>query len=325
MKKLNIYLLALLAGFFMVSCDDDDDTTPIVDDGDNIVEVLNNDPELSTLRAALAQAGLLQTVIGLNDVTLFAPNNDAFDAYLSENGFDGLTDVPVDALKQVLMYHILGMEVMAADLTTGYVNTIAMKDGMTDGEALDIFVEVDGSDVTLNLNNAMPVMTDVEASNGVIHTVDKVLVPQDIASFVASNSQFSSLLAALTRSDLVSVTDFLAVLDDGNDYTVFAPTNGAFEKLLESNSEWTTLADVPVNVLDMVLKYHVVAGNNASSGLMEGNVPTLQGGEIEVMLPAAGGVTLKSSTQEVPVAIADVQATNGVIHAIETVLLPEMN
>ena len=106
-------------------------------------------------------------------------------------------------------------------------------------------------------------------------------------------------------------------------YTVFAPTNSAFQALLDSNASWNSLADVPIATLEAVLKYHVFAGGNVQSGQLTDNqeITMFSGGKVTVDL-SSGAKLETTSGQSVVISITDVQGTNGVIHAIDSVLLP---
>lgn len=142
-----------------------------------------------------------------------------------------------------------------------------------------------------------------------------------VVTFATSNPAFSSLVAALTRDDLS--TDFVAALSGDGPFTVFAPTNQAFQSLLNSNDEWNTLDDIPAALLETVLTYHVSgAGNVRSTDLMDGmEVPTLADESLTVNLAGESPV-IEGGSSSATVVLADVQGINGVVHVIDTVLLP---
>ena len=165
---------------------------------------------------------------------------------------------------------------------------------------------------------------DNVVSNGVIHAVDQVILPADIVSFALSNPTFSSLVAALTRADLI--TDFVAALSGDGPFTVFAPTNDAFQALLDSNMDWNSLADIPVEVLEKVLLYHVsAAGNVRSTDLSNGQVvPTLlEGSTFSINLTGATPA-IDATMNTANIIATDVQSTNGVVHVIDAVILPQL-
>jgi transforming growth factor-beta-induced protein len=320
MKNFNIKILVLLLAFgtFMVGCDsDDDDDNPTGPDTKTITELASETDNLSTLVEALKIADLDGTLDEAGTYTVFAPTNDAFQALLDGNDdWNSLSDIPTETLKNVLLFHVLASKVESTDLTDTYVNTLAT--GPND-ENVSLQVQVTG-DVMFN-GNTMPITTDIEASNGVIHTVDKVMMPPNIVALALNNSNFSILVSALT--DGRHTADFVATLNGDGPFTVFAPTDAAFTDLLASNEEWNSLADIPIETLAAVLSYHVVAKDNLVSGDLDDKQTLVMfgGGTVEVDL-SDGVVLATSSGQNVNVIIPNVQGTNGVIHAVDKVMLP---
>jgi uncharacterized surface protein with fasciclin (FAS1) repeats len=160
------------------------------------------------------------------------------------------------------------------DLTDTYVNTLST--GPND-EPLSLQVELTGG-VEFN-GDAKPesaATLDVGASNGIVHVIDKVMLPPNVVNLALNNAGFTSLVAALTRDDLT--TNFVEILSSNGPFTVFAPTNAAFQALLDSNNDWSTLADIPVGTLEAVLSYHVINEMNVQADqLANGSVPTLGG------------------------------------------------
>lgn len=334
MIKSLVPLLALAMLFSVFSCTQDEElTTPRNQEvdfrrgnqnpppsGPTIVDIAIGNPDFSILVDAVVRAGLVDALSGPGPFTVFAPTNDAFLALLDNAGFDSLDDVPVDVLTTILLTHVLGGEFEAADLSTGYFKTLA---GGANDRPTDIFVST-ANGVTIN-GSVNVVIADVDASNGVIHAIDAVISPSDIVTLAASNPNFSSLVAALTRPDLS--VDFIGALNNGDIYTVLAPTNAAFQALLDSNPAWSSLNDIPVDLLEAVLSYHVAAGVNYTSNFLARR-PTVQ-----TLLPGATyttaldfssgfGLDIIAGSNTANVVAADVQAQNGVIHAIDTVILP---
>jgi transforming growth factor-beta-induced protein len=316
MKKLLKLLPLLTIIIFLSSCSDDDDTIipvdPITPVSNTIVDVAVNNG-LTSLVEAVLRADLAETLSGDGSFTVFAPTNEAFQALLDSNAdWNSVEDIPVETLQAVLLFHVLSTEVRSTDLSDTYVNTLST--GPND-EALSLQVEVTG-DIEFN-GDAKPVVVDVEASNGVVHVIDKVMLPPNVVTLALNNAGFTSLVAALTDSR--HTTDFVEVLTGDGPFTVFAPTNDAFQALLDSNADWNSLEDIDISVLEAVLLYHVVGANVQSDELSNGDVPTL-GGTITIDL--TNGAQIKTSTQTVNIILTDVQGWNGVVHAIDTVLLP---
>lgn len=316
MKKLNLLFCGLLFTALLTfsACGDDDDgSTPVQPD---IVDTAIATDDLSTLVAAVTQAGLANTLKGDGPFTVFAPRNSAFQDLLDSNpSWNSLSDIDNATLANILKFHVLAGEVRSTNLSDGYVSTLGEGPNM---EKLSLQVDVTGG-VKFN-GSSNPVTTDVEASNGVVHIIDKVMVPPTVVNFALNNPAFSSLVAALTRADLT--TDYVSILSGNGPFTVFAPTNTAFQKLLDSNNAWNTLADIPVATLEAVLNYHVVSGANVQSGQLTDNqtVSTL-GGDFMIDISSTPKIET-SSNQSVNIIITDVQGINGVVHAIDEVLLP---
>ncbi|MGB0916841.1 MAG: fasciclin domain-containing protein [Flavobacteriales bacterium] len=315
MKKLfvPITVLALALGTTVSSCNTDDDDD---DMQSNIVELAVATDDLSSLVAAVQRAGLVDALSDeSSNLTVFAPTNAAFAAFLNDNGFNSVDDIPVDVLQQVLLNHVIGTEVKAADVTTGYVNTLATYNGTSSN--IDMFINTDG----LIINGYSNIgATDIDASNGVVHLVNAVIGVPKIPTFAVANPDFSILVQALTRSDLS--TNYATFLEGDGPFTVFAPTNAAFAALLaELNA--TQLSDIDAATLEAVLTYHVVANANVLAGdLTEGQVvTTAQGGSFTVNLSGGAKIT-DGASRETNIIATDIQGSNGVVHAIDRVLLP---
>jgi len=266
--------------------------------------------------AALDRADLVSTLQGDGPFTVFAPTNDAFAAFLSANNFASVDDIPTDVLGQVLLNHVVSGNVGSADLSTGYISTLSTN--TPNGNNLLAFVDLtDG--VVLN-GNATVTTADLTAPNGVVHEVNAVIASPTVVTHALSNPDFSILVSALTRTGLT--TDFVSVLSGDGPFTVFAPTNAAFVALLDSNPDWNALEDIPVATLEAVLLYHAVSGANVLAGdLSEGMMVSALGGDFTISLDGGASITTSSGGTSNIIA-TDVQGTNGVVHAIDAVLIP---
>ena len=300
---------------FMVSCKDD---APQVETPKSIYELTALSPDLSNLRLALDKAGLSGTLNNPGTFTVFAPSNAAFAQFLTENGFASLNDVPNAVLKEILLNHVLGAKVLAADVKTGYVSTLA-KGGASTTRNISMYIDTTSG---VKINGISKVTkTDIVATNGVIHLVDKVIGLPTIVTHAAANPNFTSLVAALTRPDM---PNFVGILGGtaSSPFTVFAPTNAAFTSLL-AEVNLPNLAAIPQSTLENALKYHVVAGANVASSDLVNNmvVTTFQGGTFKITL--TGGAKITDANNRVSNIIAtDVQCSNGIIHVLDKVLLP---
>lgn len=316
LRLLSAFLLLLMGSAGLFSCDkDDDDATPDQD----IVAFVADNPDYELLAAAVVKADLAGILSGPGPFTVFAPNDDAFQAFLNAAGTNTIENTPKEVLAAVLTNHVLGGEFRAANLTTGYASTLSATSFGNDIYNT-LYVNTAGG-VTIN-GNVEVTKGDIFVKNGVIHAVDKVIALPTVVTFVAADPSFSLLLQALTATGLT--TDFVAALSGNGPFTVFAPTNAAFQALLNSNPAWNTLADVPTDLLEKVLLYHVTgAGNVRASNLVDGQTVNTLANESFTIRLANGGASIETGQNTANIIFTDVQATNGVVHVIDSVLLPE--
>lgn len=313
----NVFKVLMLSGIVMLSaCSDDDNMSNMTPD--SIYDLASADPDLSNLKAAIDKAGLKSTLDAEGSFTVFAPTNAAFTAFLQANGFNSLDDVPTAALKEILLNHVLGEEMMSSAVMTGYVSTMA-KGSASSQRNLSMYINTSNG---VRINGVSSVtMADINANNGIIHKVDAVIGLPTIVTHAAANPDFSNLVMALMRDDM---PDFVSILSgtESSPFTVFAPNNAAFGSLL-TELGLNDLNQIPGETLENVLKYHVVAGANvASTDIMDNMVvPTLQGGTFTIN--TEGGVKITDANNRISNVIAtDVQCTNGIVHVIDKVILP---
>lgn len=305
--------LAILAVSFS-ACDKDPDVNVV--DVKNIVELAQSNPDLSILVDAVVYADLTGVLSGTDKYTVFAPTNAAFTSLLNTLGVAKIQDVDKNTVKSILLYHVVAGDVKSSALTTGYVKT-AGTFGSTNSN-LSLFVETAAG---VKLNGTANVTTaDVAAENGTVHIIDKVLTLPTVVTHALSNPNFSILVQALTRSDLG--VDYVSILSGAGPFTVFAPTNAAFAALLQELGV-SSLNDIPAGTLNSVLQYHVIAGANVlSTQLTEGQqVTTFEGGKFTINLAGGASITDAQGRKSNIIAV-DVQGSNGVVHAIDKVILP---
>lgn len=308
MKKFSLLSSLLLLAFMVstfVACKDDDDTPK----PQNIAEIVANDANFSTLKTALDRANLTSVLEGTGPFTVFAPTNAAFTAA----GID-VNTIDVATLSDVLLYHVLGGSVKSTDLAAGQTYASTAAEAGPNGEQLSILIEKTGSAVKVN-NTANVTTADVSATNGVVHIVDKVLLPLDVVGHAAANSNFTSLVGALGAAS----GDLVTVLSGDGPFTVFAPVNSAFEAIS------AVTATLTAEQLASVLTYHVVSGNVLSSDLSNGmKVATVNGQEFTVNINGSDVTLTSSSGNTAKVLLTDVQGTNGVIHVLDAVIVPNL-
>lgn len=305
--KSTMMVAMAVAMLTFAGCKDDDDPQPGI--GNDIMDVARATPVLSTLVTAIETAGLSSTLKGDGPFTVFAPTNAAFDN-LPDGVLDDLLANP-DILAQVLQYHVVAGKVMSADVSTGSVPTLLS------GASIDVVV--DGTQITLNdLSNVIG--ADVDASNGVVHLIDEVLIPptielpkDNIVEIAQATPELSSLVTILTK-----FPDLVTALSSDGTYTVFAPTNDAFAALLTAIGQ-TSVDDVPESVLRSILEYHVISTAVVMSGdLSDGQTAEALSGETITVEIDGTDVFISGAKVVLP----DVEASNGVVHVVENVMVP---
>jgi uncharacterized surface protein with fasciclin (FAS1) repeats/plastocyanin len=258
-----------------------------------------------SLVAALAHADLVTTLQGTGPFTVFAPTDDAFAA-AGINLADFDTAEENATLSDILLYHVYSGAVASSDVTDGL--TVSM----VNGDDATFTVATDG---TVMIGDATVTTADVQASNGVIHVIDKVLMPPvdlvDIPTVATSTGVHTALVAALSQAGLVET------LQGAGPFTVFAPTDAAFTAAGIDLSELTTEAGLAT--LTDILLYHVYSGAVASSDVTDGLTVSMVNGDDATFTVATDGTVMIG---DATVTTADVQASNGVIHVIDKVLMP---
>jgi uncharacterized surface protein with fasciclin (FAS1) repeats len=256
----------------------------------------------ATFNAALGKTGLAP-VFSRNDLTVFAPNDAAF----AELGLNPGNIGDVEGLTNILLYHVVPGSLFSTDLMEGFVPTVQ-------GSAVEISLSSGPM-----VNDANIILVDKQARNGVIHGIDAVLFPpmMDIMELVDGNPDFNILKMAI---DAAGVRNLLANTDG---LTVFAPNNDAFAALLvelgyaDLNALVTAIGQ---DGLISVLSYHVFAGGRVySSDLMDGGITMFSGDE--VIVDTSGPKLIDLAARESMIIATDIQATNGVVHVIDTVIL----
>ena len=314
MTKLMKLTLIVVTSTIMFSCSDDDTAK-----NNSIAAIASNAQQFTTLVDALQRTDLVQTLDQSGTYTVFAPTNDAFNSFLLANNYANLDAVPVSALKEILLNHVIGSVNYSTDLSTGYVKTLG-KGSASTTNTLSMYVNL-ASGVTVNgisvrLNGVSSVTAaDIEASNGVIHQVDAVIGLPTVVTHAAANPNFTTLVGLLSDQGLVGTLDGTM----SSPFTVFAPSNAAFT-LFETQNPGT-LGSLTSAQVTSVLTYHVVAGANVlSTGIPTTAITTFETGTFTI----AGTVITDEENRQTNIVAVDVQGSNGVIHVIDNVLLPTL-
>jgi len=278
----------------------------------DIVDTAVADGRFTTLAAALGAAGLVETLKGEGPFTVFAPTDDAFAALPAGTVEDLLKPENKQKLTDILLYHVVSGKVMAADVVKLTSATTVL--------GKDVAVKVDMGNVYIN--DSKVIITDIETSNGVIHVIDAVLLPpaddatmmekKTIVDIAVADGRFKTLVAAVTAADLVET------LSGEGPFTVFAPTDDAFAALPAGTLDSLLLPENKQKLTDILL-YHVVSGKVMAADVVTlTSAPTVLGKDVTITVKD-GKVFLNDTVQ---VIITDIEASNGVIHVIDGVLLP---
>ncbi len=288
---------------------DDHPSTPQQD----IVQTAQATPDLSILVEAVVSAGLVDTLKGAGPFTVFAPTNAAFAALLTELG---LTKEQLLAnktlLTSVLTYHVLNGKVERAQVPAGKAIKTVQGAVFKVEAATNVLTITDGRNRTSRITT-----TDIQASNGVVHLIDKVLLPPDknVVQTAQSLPQFSILVEAVIAANLQGT------LSAPGPFTVFAPTNDAFAALLTELG--VTKAQLLANtaLLTKVLTYHVVQGQFLKAEVpLDTNIATVQG---ETLRVNSSLVITDQRGRTSNIVVTDVLTSNGVVHAVNKVILPK--
>jgi uncharacterized surface protein with fasciclin (FAS1) repeats len=305
---ISIFLFFIL----IVSCKKDEDI-PEVKLSTLKAEIANRS-DLSLMDLSVQKSGLSSKLdSAAASLTLFAPTNEAFAASKIDAAI--INSLSSDQLKDIVLYHTIDAKYISSELPDGPNAKVTTASGDS------VFVTKNSSGVYIN---GIKVQTaNIMASNGVLHTISKVLISPvgNLVEAVLADTTLSYLAAAVVRASQGSV-NVAALLSNGGIFTVFAPTNQAFR-----NAGFATVNDINAadpNVLGSILTYHVLAGRVFSSDLTEGaQLTTLAGGSVTISL--VNGATVKGSgnTSTSNIIGTNLMGSNGVIHLIDRVLLKQ--
>ncbi|WP_340063679.1 fasciclin domain-containing protein [Ascidiimonas aurantiaca] len=319
-----VLLLCFIFLSFFNSCSSDnseDTTTDPPDNGGAVSQTLTayfeSRPEYSILSEAIEQIGFSQALDNPSSFTFFAPDNDAFERYLSQLQISNVKSIPTGLLTQIIQYHMLSGARNLDQLTAGYTNTLA-KEFSSQAAVQMYFTKVQGQ---TRINNAFSVSQgNIEATNGTIHKVNEVLDLPTVATFLKADPQLNSMALALDRESTFSFLTELA--DRDRDFTLFVPSATAFGNVLEELS-YSDLNAVPKTELEGILNTHIHL-NSIKRQMSLTNDMTIEmknGSILTIRTGANAGIT-DGNGRDALFSVYDIQAWNGVIHVVSTVMLP---
>ena len=275
-------------------------------ESNTVVDIIVGSEDHTILAAAVGAAGLVETLSGDGPFTVFAPTDAAF-TLLPEGTVESLIADTTGALATILTHHVSGGSTLSTDLYDGMmITTVA---------GTELMVSIDSNGVYID--DAMVTVANLTADNGVVHVINAVLLPEaevesnTVVDIIVGSEDHTILAAAVGAAGLVET------LSGDGPFTVFAPTDAAFALLPEGLV--ATLLEDPSGQLTTILTHHVFAGSALSTDLYDGMmVPTIAGGELEVTIDSTG-VYIDNAM----VTAANIETSNGVVHVIDAVLIPE--
>lgn len=299
-----------------------------------IVQIATGNANLSSLAAAVVKTGLAGALTDASaSLTVFAPTNAAFAQLPAPfNNAANISSISsteqIDFLRNVLLYHVLGSEVFSNQIANGRSSAATLKPA---GSANDNTVYISKTFGLIKLNgNTRVIWPNVNATNGVVHVIDKVLLfpTNTIAGIAIANPNFSALVAALVKTNLAGV------FAGSGDFTVFAPTNAAFAQLSAPFNNADNISAITdqgqIDALANILKYHVTGSRYFSwdLGILQrvSTIASAPNNKITTILGCnIGYVKGDANNKFSKISPADILATNGVIQVIDRVLLPKSN
>ncbi|WP_298121821.1 fasciclin domain-containing protein [Flavobacterium sp.] len=329
MKTTYVKLMSFIAVFAILfsSCDDVDKTLNSNDK--TVAEYVAQNPNLSILFAALEKTDLTNTLYTEGTYTVFAPTDEAFTLYLDANGYASIEDVETSVLTQILLNHVIGSEYSLQSLpANGYVKTLG-KGTASATNTLSMHINIADALVTLNGKSTVSEQlgwSNIKLNNGILHIVDDVVTLPTIIDHVKANNAFNTLETVLTSTS-GSFGDQSAVLNtlttNASPLTLFAPANTAFTAATTGTG---FAVGATASQVSTVLRYHVVAGNNLSTGLLQDqSFATYTTPAQNVSIDLVGGAKVVDQEENKgSVFAADIQCSNGVIHGVSRVLQPTL-
>jgi len=315
-KRIFAYAIPTVIAAFLVimsSCNKDDDDIP------TISGLVSDRSSFTTLNAAVIKGGLVAKLNGTEQLTLLAPTNDAFDA--AEITSAVLESLPSNDVANILYYHVIPSEILAADMPAGPNAKVLTFNGDS------VFVTKNTNGVFVN--GVKVAEADIVASNGVVHTLGTGVLkpaPGNILATAAANG-LDSMVKALNFAATGAGGDPTIATSIANDLlTVFVPSNAAFTALL-TDLALTDITQIPIATLIATLKFHAVQGRAFSSDLTNGNLTMVSGGITTITLPSGTSTVATISgfgngTNTAKIVKTNTIARNGVIHVIDKILIP---
>jgi uncharacterized surface protein with fasciclin (FAS1) repeats len=280
----------------------------------SVSEVINETADLTVMKAAVKYAGL-DDALKTSQLAVFAPSDAAFKAA----GFadaNAVTSQPVDKIRALLFYHIFDLKASSATIKDEDGQELKMLNGVV------AYLSKNGKGVSVN--GTLAPITDLKASNGAVHILDRIIVPptQTLEQIIKATPNLSLFVEALNRVSALNPTIAASLNSNANVLTIFAPTNAAFEALGYTSQG---IQRANPTILSSILLYHIAQGRYFSTNLTSNTQFKVSGGSYSLLVVKsdATGLVLKgaASASNTNVVAANFMATNGVLHVVDKVLL----
>ncbi len=333
MSRFLKFVLLLLAPVLIISCKDEDDNVikpPVTLD---IIESALTDPNLSIFIKALDKVNLTTTLKQTGPFTVLAPNNDAFNTLYTELGVTGLDDIPEATLTNLLSNHILpDTKLSTSNLTSGqgkgYQTTLATGSAVPNTN-LNIFFDTTNGVIFNGISSTISGKEDIEATNGFLHQVASVITLPTVLEFLSADTNFDSLQSAISRPEQTAILESFNE-ESNTPLTVFAPDNMAFTALYEElfsdlndpEAAEITLETIDSLVLTNTLSLHIVVNMNIRTEQLKDDTITTLGGQTITSNTSEATLT-DNNARKATITTKNLQATDGVIHVLDKVLLPK--
>ena len=324
-------ILLISLSLVLASCSDDDDSgSNNNNQSKNLNATLSADSRFSILVDGLKRTGLESMLESNGNFTVFAPTDAAFTAWITDQGYsdlDGLIQgIGMEDFKEALAYHLLRGDYTSVKLQSGYYSTLAIN---AEKDSLHLYLD---KGAQLKLNGTVQVQeANIDANNGTIHAISSVNFPMTVYGLIEVNPSYSSFEAAIGLADGNLKT---VLANESQTYSIFAPSNAAFDSLVNQTPNVTNLfelvASLGTDKLADVILYHGTNTGILSSELQTGNITTLAdnglGGKFQFFVNIGAKIKLidnNNATEDAVLVQGDLIGTNGVVHFIDAVLLPE--
>ena len=316
MRILSKVLALLVMTTMALSCTKSTDSP---ETNNTITDIASRKSNLKIFTQALNITGLATIYRENGERTLFAPSDDAFTAYCTAKGYTTINDIPVNELKNLVLYHQINGTLQTSQLTTGYVKSHAFG-AASSNNTLSLYIDTTQG---IKINGISSVVTsNIIASNGAIHIVDTVLELPTLAVLTNANLNLSTLATTLA---LPSQSAILGELSSASVYSVFAPTNAAFTALDTELNATGGIAAISDTDMSKILSYHIINGNILSDVFTDGMMITTLLPLQSITFQVSNQIKIKDVKNRITnVTVANIQCTNGVLYIVDNVFLPNL-